>query len=686
MAKHLRLTGLASYAHPNLYGYSPRRNQIVRSSDEDAAKLLSALTKDADGNSIRVFTQVPTDTVPTYDLSNRTKHDGLMAGVAFDGDKGVLRIPGYDAKIPVLTQDPKTRKLYGSQGEVLFGDNSQLAKNFGFDVPAVETSGRTFRDFTDCGSNLSALTALVNPHANAGYITTEAISGGIVTLPAKKFNFDLAKDSFMFSMLVNMASPGANTNLAGNIASLTDGYGFYLSGRVGGVVAPVFNAAGGNWSVATGYPTSVLGQALDATDHTVTIAYDAPSRSVYYWLDGVLRACFTNVIRPGVASRSTYPLGLGASAGLTGMPGAACKYANIKARVWENSGLPLNIGAVVRTAAVYGKDMRYLSDIYPPAAPECLSAIAWVGQSNEFGATNWPDASGALGAPTRDTLAASGVTSINAPVAGSMHPQIASLGGRRGMWRSTFNTANGATSITQFWCGQFVSWAAAARYSKGAYCIASGRIYKLTSSTSSESPNVAVVGAGPVTWPTSGTVVDGEATWTFVRNATAADVVGTVLTMDNPLFDPNGALAVIKTNFDLLPAVYDGRKFVCISIGQGDKTVGSTRAQYAAAIQNATSYLLAQGYKVLIGFTCSGVTTGLDAWLSGVGKPGYQDALAYFANNNRVFPGADLYTSLGPLTVNADGIGLLSDQVHMNRHTTPLAASYWDAALADAGA
>lgn len=562
---------------------------------------------------------------------------------------------------------------------------SQLSKNTGFDVPGTETTGGSWRDISDCGNSLTAASGVAAPHGTAGYISTEAGTGKVTTLPASKFGFDLAVDSFVFSVGVKLAQPGASVSLCGNISSATTGYGFYLSGRTNGTLVPIFNAAGGNWTLLTApYPTTVLGAALDGTDHTVTIAYDAPSRSVYYWLDGVLKGAFSNVINPGSASRSTYPFGLGATQGAATATSVAGLFKNLKARVWAGSGLPLNINAMVRSMVAYPNDLRYLSDVY--AASTNYSAIAWVGQSNEFGSTDWPDTAGAVGAPTRDTVTTTALTSITAATQGSMHPQVAALGGKRGIWRTIFNTAQGSTSICHNWCGQFVAWSAAGTYGKGAYAIAAGNIYKFTSSTNAGSPNVGVTAGSAPTWPGSGTVVDGEITWTYVRAATAADVVGTVLTSSHALFDPNGLFATIKTGLDALPSNYAGKRFVAISIGQGDKSVGTTQANYTAGIQSAANYLLAQGYKVLIGFTCSGVTAGLDAWLSGTGKPGYQAALASFAGNSNVFAGVDLYTSLGVLTVTANDVGLLADNLHMNRLTMPLAAALWDTAFATAGA
>ena len=562
---------------------------------------------------------------------------------------------------------------------------SRLWADTGFDVPATETSGGTWRDTSDCGNNISASSTTVAPHANAGYISSEAGTGKQALLAAKKFAFDLATDSFLFSVTVNMALPGANASIAGNVLSLGTGWGFYLSARTTGVLVPVFSAAGGNWSNATSYPAAVLGTALDGTDHTVTIAYDAPSRSVYYWLDGVLRAAWPNVVTPGAASLSTYPLGIGGSSGSATTASVAAKFKNVKGRLWAGAGLPLNIGAMVRSLTAYPGDLRYLAEVYPPAALQ--SAIAWVGQSNENGSSDWPDANSGLGAPTRDQVLSTGQTYAAAATVGSMHPQIAALGGKRGVWRTTFNTAIGSTSIVHSWAGTFVAWAAATAFGKGAYAIAAGNVYKFTSSTNVGSPNVGVSGGSAPTWPGSGTVVDNEITWTYVRAATGADVVGAVLTSSNPLFDPNGSLAAIKTQLDALPAIFAGRKFVAISIGQGDKSVGTNQASFTAGIQSVTNYLLSQASaKVLIGFTCSGLTAGLDTWLSGTGKPGYQAALASYAGNPSVFAGVDLYTSLGVLTVTADDVGLKSDNLHLNRHAITIAAALWDVALAAAGA
>lgn len=545
----------------------------------------------------------------------------------------------------------------------------------GLDCLCNQASGYAL-DQSGNGNHLRMGAGLATPWANAGYLTTAAGANGFAFLPTSFLTIDLAADSFWFGMAVNMAQPGASTSIAG-CADTGSNYGFYLSARTNGSIIPVFNGSGGSWTGATAYNPGVY---CDGSDHRLDLWYDAPSRSVFLFRDGLLANVWEGVVKAGSSSINQQPFALGSALGSAGNTAAAVKFKNVKLGVFRSSGLPLNVPEFVsRFAATPTR--RVLATDFAAAAKRRV-ALAWVGQSNEYGTSDYPDTNMGYGRPVRDTVTGAGATSVSAPTTSSMHPRMSNLAGLRGTWLTTLNTALGSTSSTQYWCGMFVAWAASTTYSIGAYAIAGGNIYKLTA-TSGATPTIATTGSSAPTWPGSGTVVDGEATWTYVRAATAADVVGTVLDSSNALFDPNGMFASIKTNMDALAPGYT--KAVAISIGQTDKTVGATQAQYQAALTNAAAWCLAQGYKVLIGFTNNGVTAGLNAWLSGTGKPGRDAALTSFAGNPNVFAGADLFTTLGALAVSTMDVGLLPDQLHMNSMARDKGADAWDAKLAAAG-
>ena len=128
-----------------------------------------------------------------------------------------------------------------------------------------------------------------------------------------------------------------------------------------------------------------------------------------------------------------------------------------------------------------------------------------------------------------------------------------------------------------------------------------------------------------------------------------------------------------------------GDRVMAISIGQGDKTLGTSRTQYRDAILSAARWAISKGWKVAIGLTCDGTTAGYTTWLQTVGQPGKNDALALLSGSQYVFPGADLLASLGTLAVSTTTVGLKADQLHLNVYGKDSAAESWDRAFAAAG-
>lgn len=535
------------------------------------------------------------------------------------------------------------------------------------------------KDRSGSGNHIVPGSGAVSPWANAGYITTTAAASGSAGVPSARFRLDLATDSFIWAMTIKMAAPGANQSIAG-FANTVSNYGVYWSARTGSNVAlPIFNGSGGAWSaLVSGYTFPVT---CDGTDHHIAVAYDAPSRSVYFWIDGKLQITAPNVVSPGATSPTSTDFTLGANLG-PGATAVACQFKNVRFLKFASAGLPLNVGQIVDKSYRRPELQLLASDILP--APTKRLCLGWVGQSNESGSSDYPDRFGdGIGAPNLDAITATGLTSVTAATTSSWHPRLSRLLGARGVWLDTLNSARGTTSLAQMWVGQIVTWSAGATYGVGAYTVGSGRLYKLTSSSGSTSgsTNTAVVGGTVPTWPASGTVVDGDATWTFQRASTADDVVG-VLTQSSALFDPNGWLAALATAMNARAV---GDRVIAISIGQTDKTVGTTSAQFRDAYIAVANWALSRGYKVAMGFTCDGTTAGLSTWLSGTGQPGKNSALAAFGGNGNVFAGADLYAALGTLAVSTTTVGLKADQLHLNVYAKDSAAEAWDRALQAAG-
>lgn len=296
------------------------------------------------------------------------------------------------------------------------------------------------------------------------------------------------------------------------------------------------------------------------------------------------------------------------------------------------------------------------------------------GQSNEYGAGEEPDYNITAGCPVRDPGYPNGTTTR------SMWPRVAALAGQNGTWLAVWNGAVGSTSGADTWCGRCRVWFAGIVVYGGSYILHGGSVYKCTATT----------GGVPIACtvaPAAGVGADG-ATWVLARVAIAEDTDGHVYDMSSALFDPlgyfantvAGVAAYSNAAWDLMIGI--------ISIGQGDKTMGVTRAQYAQAMQNAALKLLSAGLdRVYIGFTCYGATAGLTAWYDAHLVPGRDDALAALSGNAGVRAGANLYAELGTLPVSPalrETPGLKPDLLHMNNSALALASQAWaDALIAD---
>lgn len=173
--------------------------------------------------------------------------------------------------------------------------------------------------------------------------------------------------------------------------------------------------------------------------------------------------------------------------------------------------------------------------------------------------------------------------------------------------------------------------------------------------------------------------------WLYVGAAQAGDTNGAVYTVGSPRFDPNGYIANAYAGLSGAPAGFD-EKWVFMSIGQGDKTVGTVAARYSAGLQSVANYFLARGVKVALGFTCSAATAGTEAWYQSDLLPGYASALASYTGNPNVKAGANLRSALGVLPVApTSGSGLQADQLHMNDAAYLMASEAWHDALVAAG-
>lgn len=284
-------------------------------------------------------------------------------------------------------------------------------------------------------------------------------------------------------------------------------------------------------------------------------------------------------------------------------------------------------------------------------------------QSNELGSAERALISGPYGNPLKDPIGPNNGQ-------GSMWPPLAGLLGMEGIWLSVHNCAVGSTSLIESHVGGGRAWSNGMVVAKGSYAFNNGNVYKcnLTPSeigTCTVAPTVAANTTGVDNIP-----------WLYLGPVGLDDIDGVVYTQGSPRFDPNGYLAISAAGL-VVPGFNEYISYA--SIGQGDKTVSTSRSRYAKGLQATAEYMLAHGsQKHFVGFTCCGTSPGLAAHFNDQLIPGWYDALYAMRNTPGVFRGANLTEELGVLPSVATGSttpGMLNDfNVHMNVEAMKAAA------------
>jgi hypothetical protein len=187
---------------------------------------------------------------------------------------------------------------------------------------------------------------------------------------------------------------------------------------------------------------------------------------------------------------------------------------------------------------------------------------------------------------------------------------------------------------------------------RGSYALSGGGLWKCNVAIST-----AVTSTAAPTGTANTTGAD-SVPWLYLGAPQAGDTAGAVYALGSSRYDPNGHIASA-----LSAAGRPGysKRGVYVSIGQGDHTVGSTRAQYAQAMVSVANHVTSLGYTCWLGVTIgmSGpdapTIAARDATSVGVIQAGRNDALAALAGNPLVKAGADLREALGvPLASSSD--------------------------------
>lgn len=220
-------------------------------------------------------------------------------------------------------------------------------------IPGRDTSGTLFKDISGHGHDATIDINNSAPFAVDGRMSTatHASAGGITqTLAATLCN--LATDSFITSIGMLRADPGSNANVFSFGSNGTTAPGILLSHRASAAGVARITAQRGDTTVVSGNDTTVkFSNAGGTEEHFATMAYDGPTRSVYLYRDGVLAASNVALMTGSnafVTTAVTAPARLGGQSAGGTFSGV---YRGWQAYVFEDSGLPLNVGTIAAMLA-----------------------------------------------------------------------------------------------------------------------------------------------------------------------------------------------------------------------------------------------------------------------------------------------------------------------------------------------
>lgn len=271
--------------------------------------------------------------------------------ILFDSDGNAVGIqPAASSSPPVLGFNPK--KHAAISGVASGAGNTYIR----WCIPGKDTSGTLFKDTSGRGNDATIEASNATPFAVDNRMSTvvHGTAGGVaVGLAAASCN--LATDSFLMAFCVTNEDPAAYEVIAafgagpGGISAP----GLYLSHRssAAGVARIVANTGAGAL-VSASDSTVKISNAGGTRETHCLMAYDALTKSVYLYRDGVLATSNVGLLTAANAWVSTaLVLGarLGGSAGV--QQSVAGVFRGWQGYVFAASGLPLNIGRIAAMLA-----------------------------------------------------------------------------------------------------------------------------------------------------------------------------------------------------------------------------------------------------------------------------------------------------------------------------------------------
>lgn len=273
-----------------------------------------------------------------YTVSDAFGAAMVGAGFATDTD-GALTPPDSH---PLRLSSDGTAVVSGDRNLPIQTAASKYGGNYAKALLLLNQSGGPSVLPVDYSGNSTAITFGGNtttPWANAGYFTSVAAvaQNTALVVPASAVALSLLTDSFLMAFTLNKATPAGVETLCG-CTDLSTQPGFNININASGYVGPRLRVNGA--TVATTYGTHA---AADGADHRVMLTWDAPTKTMTAYVDGV-----SSVVQTAgtVLSTDVVATALALGRATTG-DSVAGKFAGFLFCTFAASGLPLNMSELV---------------------------------------------------------------------------------------------------------------------------------------------------------------------------------------------------------------------------------------------------------------------------------------------------------------------------------------------------
>lgn len=203
-------------------------------------------------------------------------------------------------------------------------------------LPLNQSGGPSVLPTDYSGNDVSCTFGTVAlPWANAGYFTSVGGSGKqeYIAVPNAAVTLNLSTDSFIVGMTINKATPAGIETIAG-CSNLSTIPGLNLNINATGKLGPRLFTNG--VIAATTYTAATV---ADAADHRIALSWDAPTKTLTSWVDGV-----KDVVQVAATVLSTDIITANMRIGMSSTGDTVdCKFAGFEWLTFLNSGLPVNM-------------------------------------------------------------------------------------------------------------------------------------------------------------------------------------------------------------------------------------------------------------------------------------------------------------------------------------------------------